>query len=67
MTEKELRARYKHTMFGFLWLVANPLLQTVIIGFVYPLFVKKFITRIKKLFQSNGTVIIASQQHDLMM
>ena len=40
MTEKELRARYKHTIFGFLWLVANPVLQMVIIGFIFPLFVK---------------------------
>lgn len=41
MTEKELRARYKHTIFGFLWLVANPMLQMLIIGFVFPLFVKE--------------------------
>jgi len=41
MTEKELRARYKHTVFGFLWLIANPLLQMLIIGFVFPLFVKE--------------------------
>ena len=39
MTEKELRARYKHTAFGFLWLVANPILQMIIIGFIFPLFV----------------------------
>jgi len=41
MTEKELRARYKHTAFGFLWLIANPLLQMLIIGFIFPLFVKE--------------------------
>ena len=41
MTEKELRARYKNTVFGFLWLMANPLLQMLIIGFVFPLFVKQ--------------------------
>lgn len=35
MTEKELRARYKHTVFGFFWLVANPLLQMIVIGFVF--------------------------------
>lgn len=40
MTEKELRARYKHTVFGFLWLVANPLLQMLIIGFVFTFFMK---------------------------
>lgn len=41
MTEKELRARYKHTVFGFLWLIANPLLQMMIIGFIFPLFFKE--------------------------
>lgn len=41
MTEKELRARYKHTLFGFFWLVANPLLQMLIIGFVFTFFMKE--------------------------
>jgi lipopolysaccharide transport system permease protein len=41
MTEKELRARYKHTVFGFFWLVANPLLQMLVIGFVFTLFMKE--------------------------
>ena len=41
MTEKELRARYKHTVFGFFWLVANPLLQMLIIGFVFTFFMKE--------------------------
>lgn len=41
MTERELRARYKHTIFGFLWLVANPVLQMIIIGFIFPLFIKE--------------------------
>ncbi len=41
MTEKELVARYKHTVFGFLWLVANPVLQMLVIGFVFPLFIKE--------------------------
>jgi len=40
MTEKELRARYKHTVFGFFWLVANPLLQMLIIGFIFKFFMK---------------------------
>lgn len=43
MTERELRARYKNTVFGFLWLVVNPLLQMLIIGFIFPLFVKQTI------------------------
>lgn len=41
MTEKELRARYKYTAFGFLWLVANPILQMLIIGFVFTFFMKE--------------------------
>lgn len=41
MTEKELHVRYKHTVFGFLWLIVNPLLQMLIIGFVFPLFIKE--------------------------
>lgn len=41
MTEKELRARYKYTVFGFLWLVANPILQMFIIGFVFSFFMKE--------------------------
>jgi ABC-type polysaccharide/polyol phosphate export permease len=40
MTEKELRARYKYTVFGFLWLVANPILQMLVIGFVFTFFMK---------------------------
>lgn len=41
MTEKELRARYKHTVFGFFWLVANPLLQMFVIGFVFTFLLKQ--------------------------
>ncbi len=41
MTEKELRARYKFTIFGFLWLIVNPLLQMLIIGFVFSFFMKE--------------------------
>ena len=41
MTEKELRARYKYTLLGFFWLVANPLLQMLIIGFVFTFFMKE--------------------------
>jgi lipopolysaccharide transport system permease protein len=41
MTEKELRARYKHTIFGFFWLVANPLLQMLVIGFVFTFVMKE--------------------------
>lgn len=41
MTEKELRARYKHTFFGFLWVFANPILQMIVIGFVFTFFIKQ--------------------------
>jgi ABC-2 type transport system permease protein len=41
MTEKELRARYKHTVFGFLWIFINPLLQMSVIGFVFQFFIKE--------------------------
>jgi ABC-2 type transport system permease protein len=41
MTEKELRARYKHTVFGFFWLVANPLLQMLVIGFIFTFFMRE--------------------------
>lgn len=41
MTEKELRARYKYTVFGFIWLIANPILQMLVIGFVFTFFMKE--------------------------
>jgi len=41
MTVKELRARYKHTFFGFLWIVVNPILQMLVIGFIFRLFIKE--------------------------
>ncbi len=43
MTEKELHARYKNTFFGFLWLIINPLLQMLVIGFIFPFFIKNTI------------------------
>lgn len=41
MTQKELKARYKNTFFGFLWIVVNPLLQMLVIGFIFRLFIKE--------------------------
>lgn len=41
MTEKELRARYKRTLFGFLWVFINPLIQMLVIGFIFPFFIKE--------------------------
>lgn len=40
MTEKELRTRYKYTVFGFLWLVANPIIQMIVIGYIFRFFMK---------------------------
>jgi ABC-2 type transport system permease protein len=41
MTKRELVARYKNTLFGFLWVVVNPLLQMFVIGFVFKFFTKE--------------------------
>lgn len=41
MTEKELRARYKYTIFGFLWIVINPVLQMIVIGFIFKFLIKE--------------------------
>lgn len=41
MTEKELRARYKYTVLGFLWIVLNPILQMLVIGFIFTFFIKE--------------------------
>ncbi|MBI3576961.1 ABC transporter permease [Candidatus Gottesmanbacteria bacterium] len=41
MTERELKARYKTTAFGFVWLVANPFLQMLIIGFVFTFIIRE--------------------------
>src|SRR3989344_8880626 len=41
MTEKEIKVRYKRAVFGFLWVVVNPLLQMIIIGFVFRFFIKE--------------------------
>ena len=40
MTEKEIKARYKGTLFGFLWLLLNPVLQMIVIGAVF-----KYVTK----------------------
>lgn len=40
MTEKEIKARYKRAVFGFLWVILNPVLQMLIIGFVFSFFIK---------------------------
>lgn len=41
MTEKDLRVRYKNTIFGFLWVIINPIIQMLVIGFVFRFFIKE--------------------------
>ena len=40
MTEKEIKARYKRAVFGFLWVILNPVLQMFIIGIIFSFFIK---------------------------
>ncbi len=40
MTGNEIKARYKGTVAGFFWMIINPLLQMLIIGFVFSFFIK---------------------------
>lgn len=35
MTEKEIKARYKLAILGFLWIILNPLLQMMVIGLIF--------------------------------
>lgn len=37
LTEKEIKARYKHAILGFLWIFINPLVQMLVMGFVFSL------------------------------
>lgn len=39
MTQKEIKARYKHAVLGFLWIAINPLAQMLVMGFVFQFFV----------------------------
>jgi len=39
MTEKEIKARYKHAILGFLWVILNPIIQMMVIGFVFQFFI----------------------------
>ena len=41
MTKRELDARYKNTIFGFLWVILNPLMQMFTIGFIFRFFIKE--------------------------
>lgn len=35
MTEREIKARYRFAILGFLWIILNPLLQMIVIGSVF--------------------------------
>jgi lipopolysaccharide transport system permease protein len=39
LTQKEIKARYKRALFGFLWIFLNPLLQMLIIGTIFSFFI----------------------------
>jgi lipopolysaccharide transport system permease protein len=40
LTQKELKARYKHALLGFLWVFLIPLIQMLVLGFVFSIFLK---------------------------
>ncbi len=40
MTKNEIKARYKNAFFGFLWAFLNPLIQMLVIGFIFQYFIK---------------------------
>lgn len=40
LTKKEVKARYKHAVLGFLWIFINPLVQMIVLGFVFSLIFK---------------------------
>lgn len=39
MTLKEIKARYKRVFLGFLWAILNPILQMLVIGFLFRFFI----------------------------
>ena len=39
MTDKEIKARYKRAVFGFLWVILNPLFQMLVIGLIFSYFI----------------------------
>jgi len=39
MTLKEIKARYKRVLLGFLWAILNPVLQMLVIGFLFQFFI----------------------------
>lgn len=39
MTVKEIKARYKMAILGFLWIFLNPLLQMLVMGFIFQFFI----------------------------
>jgi lipopolysaccharide transport system permease protein len=40
MTKKDIKTRYKNAFLGFLWMILMPILQMIVIGFVFSLFLK---------------------------
>jgi len=44
MTRNEIKARYKNAFFGFLWAFLNPLIQMMVIGFIFQYIIKTSIS-----------------------
>jgi len=40
LTEREIKARYKRAVFGFLWMILNPVFQMLIIGLIFSFFIE---------------------------
>lgn len=40
MTMSETKARYKHSIFGLLWAIINPIVYMLVLGLVFSLFIK---------------------------
>lgn len=40
MTQKEIKVRYKNAVLGFLWILINPIIQMLVIGFIFQYFIK---------------------------
>ena len=40
ITTKEIKARYKRAFLGFLWIVLNPILQMLVVGFIFQFFIQ---------------------------
>lgn len=58
ITNKDLKVRYKSSVFGYLWSIANPLLFAMIYYFIFKLIMRVQIPNYT-LFSNNGAVSLA--------